>query len=184
MPFSLKTLLLLQSTGASPALLADIIASVRLDFGDDAGEVAVMVERMSRTRRLRQLRPLSRSKREAIFERDGYKCHYCPCDDPVMMTVDHVVPMSKGGTHDPVNLVCACTACNGDKADMTVEEWQAKKAAALPTPSERKPYTLRELRKPAPLKPRKVYSFEAASVAEAERILKRDRANIARAPAL
>lgn len=156
MPFSLKTLKLIQSTGASAELLAEIIAAVQLDFGVDPVEVAALSERMSRTRRRRLLGPMSKTARDAILKRDGYRCAYCPCDDPVMMTVDHVVPLSKGGTHDPENLVCACTACNGEKADMTMDEWRARQRVndvLRPIP-ERKPYTLRDLRKP-PKIPRK-----------------------------
>lgn len=37
-------------------------------------------------------------------------------------TVDHVVPLARGGTHDPENLVLACMACNCKKG---VREWAA-----------------------------------------------------------
>lgn len=42
-------------------------------------------------------------------------------------TVDHVIPVSKGGPQfDKNNLVVACTKCNGAKADKTLEEWKGK----------------------------------------------------------
>lgn len=47
----------------------------------------------------------------------------------VCATVDHVVPISRGGERwDEANLVIACDRCNNKKAAMTVEEWEAKKA--------------------------------------------------------
>ncbi|TRZ84908.1 MAG: HNH endonuclease [Streptomycetaceae bacterium] len=50
-----------------------------------------------------------------ILIRDGYCCQYCGSEDAT--TVDHVVPISKGGTDDPDNLVAACTRCNYSKGN-------------------------------------------------------------------
>lgn len=38
------------------------------------------------------------------------------------MVVDHVVPVAKGGTDDPENLVCACSECNLGKSDIGLDE--------------------------------------------------------------
>lgn len=51
-------------------------------------------------------------------------CTYCG-EDNFPMTVDHVKPLSKGGTDDRGNLVPACRPCNTEKLDFTPEEWQA-----------------------------------------------------------
>lgn len=39
-------------------------------------------------------------------------------------TVDHRLPTSRGGSNDRDNLWLLCAACNNDKGDLTVEEWQ------------------------------------------------------------
>lgn len=56
-----------------------------------------------------------------VFERDGWSCRYCGalCDRP---TLDHVEPKSRGGSHDPDNLVTACGPCNSRKGARTPEE--------------------------------------------------------------
>lgn len=61
-----------------------------------------------------------------IFERDGYRCHYCRLpvrtdvdqNHPRRATIDHKQPRSKGGGHRPDNLVTACRRCNNEKADI------------------------------------------------------------------
>ena len=50
-----------------------------------------------------------------ILIRDGYCCQYCGSEDAT--TVDHVLPISKGGTDDSDNLVAACTRCNYSKGN-------------------------------------------------------------------
>lgn len=50
-----------------------------------------------------------------ILIRDGYCCQYCGSENAT--TVDHVLPISKGGTDDPDNLVAACTRCNYSKGN-------------------------------------------------------------------
>ena len=59
------------------------------------------------TRRWRQIR-------EVILRRDQYTCQYCGQD---AHTVDHVIPISKGGNDLPDNLVAACARCNYSKSD-------------------------------------------------------------------
>jgi len=55
--------------------------------------------------------------------RDAYVCQYCG-DTPGRhsLTVDHVLPRSRGGSHDWDNLVTACTRCNQRKGSRTPEE--------------------------------------------------------------
>jgi len=61
--------------------------------------------------------PVSTSLRFEIFARDGFVCQYCGHRPPdVVLEVDHVHPVSKGGTDDSINLITACFGCNRGKA--------------------------------------------------------------------
>jgi hypothetical protein len=59
--------------------------------------------------------------RENVFKRDNYECVYC--GNNKNLTLDHVIPQSKGGKDSWDNLVTACKRCNGEKADLTLEEY-------------------------------------------------------------
>lgn len=55
-----------------------------------------------------------------IMIRDGFKCVYC--SDPNNLTIDHLIPKSKGGKNDWYNLVTCCDTCNKKKGDKTPDE--------------------------------------------------------------
>ncbi len=58
-----------------------------------------------------------------IFERDGWRCHYCGDDvTEETATLDHVTPVSKGGSDTEDNLVACCLMCNSIKSGRTYEE--------------------------------------------------------------
>ncbi len=59
--------------------------------------------------------------RENVFKRDNHECVYCGSGKN--LTIDHVIPKSKGGKDGWDNLVTACRPCNGEKADLTLEEF-------------------------------------------------------------
>ncbi len=55
-------------------------------------------------------------------------CHYCAENTPEgQRTLDHKVPLSKGGGHVAGNIVMACKSCNCSKQDKTEEEFNAYK---------------------------------------------------------
>ncbi len=61
-------------------------------------------------------RTFSIEEQERILATHGYWCHYCKHGLSIdSSTIDHVVPLSAGGTHDFSNLVPACRSCNGSK---------------------------------------------------------------------
>jgi len=64
--------------------------------------------------------PLSRTN---IYKRDNYECVYCGDGNVRTLTLDHVIPQSKGGSDTWNNLVTACKTCNSEKADLTLEEY-------------------------------------------------------------
>lgn len=53
-----------------------------------------------------------------VIRRDGSTCQYCG-KHSTNMTVDHVVPQSRGGKDEWKNMVCACPDCNAKKDDRT-----------------------------------------------------------------
>lgn len=59
-------------------------------------------------------------KRERIYKRDGWKCVYC--ENKKNLTIDHVIPKSRGGKNTWSNLVTCCNSCNARKGDKTPEE--------------------------------------------------------------
>ena len=56
----------------------------------------------------------SLAKRKAIYKRDGYKC--LNCGSKKDLTLDHIVPLSKGGHNGKSNLQTLCKACNCNKS--------------------------------------------------------------------
>jgi 5-methylcytosine-specific restriction endonuclease McrA len=56
-----------------------------------------------------------------ILRRDGYTCQYCARRGD-KLTVDHVVPRSRGGQTTWTNVVAACLRCNLHKGNRTLEE--------------------------------------------------------------
>ena len=55
--------------------------------------------------------------RRAVFARDGWTCQYCGSRSN--LTVDHVIPRSKGGSSSWENIVASCAPCNRRKGDRT-----------------------------------------------------------------
>jgi len=59
--------------------------------------------------------------RRALFARDGWRCVYCGTSGG-RLTLDHVVPRSKGGESIWENVVTACAPCNLRKGDRSLEQ--------------------------------------------------------------
>ena len=61
--------------------------------------------------------------RRNIFKRDRFTCQYCGAQPGTEdLTIDHVLPKSRGGISSWTNCVLACSDCNHRKADRTPEE--------------------------------------------------------------
>jgi 5-methylcytosine-specific restriction endonuclease McrA len=58
--------------------------------------------------------------RREVFRRDHHTCQYC--GSTKHLTLDHVIPRSKGGTHTWDNVVTACEKCNSTKSDRLLYE--------------------------------------------------------------
>lgn len=63
----------------------------------------------------------ARRKLLAEWRRKGLPCAYCHAPAE---TVDHVVPLVRGGTNYEGNLVPACRSCNSSKSDHLLVEWR------------------------------------------------------------
>ena len=64
------------------------------------------------------------NQRERLLEESARTCIYC--GHPLTletMEVDHIVPLSQGGSNGFENKVCACPQCNAEKADKSVAEF-------------------------------------------------------------
>jgi 5-methylcytosine-specific restriction endonuclease McrA len=59
--------------------------------------------------------------RRALFARDGWRCMYCGSTSG-RLTLDHVVPRSRGGDSVWENVVTSCAPCNHRKGDRLLEE--------------------------------------------------------------
>lgn len=70
---------------------------------------------------IRRPRPRVKLTRREVFIRDGFSCQYCgrQVND---LTIDHVVPKSRGGGHAWDNLVSACKPCNHRKGGKSLGE--------------------------------------------------------------
>jgi len=66
---------------------------------------------------------LSKKARFEVFKRDGFVCHYCGAKPPqALLQVDHILPVSKGGTNDFDNLITSCQACNLGKSNTLLND--------------------------------------------------------------
>jgi 5-methylcytosine-specific restriction endonuclease McrA len=57
--------------------------------------------------------------RRAVFARDNSECQYC---GGKAENLDHIVPTSRGGKHQWLNVVAACIRCNSKKSDKLLKE--------------------------------------------------------------
>lgn len=67
------------------------------------------------TRMRSQFKRQKKRLRAALITRDGAVCSDCPAS--LDLTIDHIRPLSRGGTNDPTNLRLLCRSCNSRKGD-------------------------------------------------------------------
>lgn len=60
-----------------------------------------------------------------VLNEQENKCHYCEDEftKEILPTIDHKTPLSRGGSHNPSNIVAACRSCNSKKGTKTYEEF-------------------------------------------------------------
>ena len=59
-----------------------------------------------------------------IYKSQNGKCRYCNIEVGNKYHIDHVVPLSRGGSNYPDNLVIACHSCNESKGAKLLSEWK------------------------------------------------------------
>jgi 5-methylcytosine-specific restriction endonuclease McrA len=62
--------------------------------------------------------------RQRLYKRDNHECTYC--GSKKNLTIDHIIPKSKGGQNTWMNLITCCSSCNRLKDDRTPEEANMK----------------------------------------------------------
>lgn len=85
---------------SSPSLIVYVPKHIRLKF--------------SSRERMWKLPPVNR---RGILRRDRNSCQYCGSNKN--LTLDHVIPRSRGGRHTWENVVAACSECNSRKSNRT-----------------------------------------------------------------
>lgn len=82
-----------------------------------------------RTQKWQGMNWITQHKRLAIYIRDNFICMHCGMDlrtirpgDGIRVELDHVIPVSKGGSNAASNLITSCSACNLERGNKDIEE--------------------------------------------------------------
>lgn len=87
-----------------------------------------MIQPITKTPR----RCFTSKERSEIYIRDKGRCGICGKFIPLNeFTIDHIIPISKGGTYDYDNLQCCCFKCNQLKSNETPDDFYEKMFIAL-----------------------------------------------------
>ena len=84
---------------------------------------------------------ISKRIRFDVFKRDNFTCQYCGKQAPnIILEVDHIKPVSKGGNNGMLNLITSCFDCNRGKSNKELKDNQSlsKELKQLELLSERK----------------------------------------------
>ena len=87
----------------------------------DRPEVKAKYKVLSNNRRSKELGTLTTEQWYAICQAFNFECAYCGAKHNI--TMDHVVPISKGGLTILTNVIPACGSCNSSKQNKDIIEW-------------------------------------------------------------
>ena len=109
-------------------LMCKEAAALVEDYGILAHHSGIMLPSVIRLRQYRYIPTrVAIVTRKNIYSRDHHTCQYCGHKfDARHLTLDHVMPRSRGGRNSWDNLVSCCLRCNQLKADRTPEEADMK----------------------------------------------------------
>lgn len=100
---------------------AELVADIAMALAEKAADQRALERRReAESERARRYRDNGGGQvpgwlRRQIFERDGYRCVECDAED--RLEIDHVIPVSKGGSSEEENLQTLCKPCNARKRD-------------------------------------------------------------------
>jgi 5-methylcytosine-specific restriction endonuclease McrA len=101
---------------------AEVLKFSKIPVRNGGGEVVTHVPLVMRL--IKIIRMIYKNKvpfsKKNIFVRDQFKCAYC--GDNKELTVDHVIPASRGGKTNFDNCITACKPCNNKKDRRTPSE--------------------------------------------------------------
>ena len=84
----------------------------------------VVVNAVRRGRKLANGGSFTAKEWKDLIVKHNNKCYYCGCTGK--LTIDHFIPLSKGGTNSINNIVPACGVCNTLKGNKLPEQWLQK----------------------------------------------------------
>ncbi|HQR36963.1 MAG TPA: HNH endonuclease [Blastocatellia bacterium] len=130
---------LLLNASYEPLGIVNVARAVRLVWKSTAETVELDGERVLRSQHfvfpcpsvirlvtyvdVRRRRSSPGNLRTKILMRDRYRCQYCAVKLPASdLSIDHILPRSRGGKTSPDNLCVACKPCNSRKGDRTPAE--------------------------------------------------------------
>lgn len=113
MKVTLKTIDLLERAKIPSEKILEII-KILLQDGAELGDYVESVPARMHSKAWAKIRV-------QIIERDGPLCAYCG-ETAIPIHIDHIYPLSRGGSNDLENLTVACAQCNIEKSDHTLEE--------------------------------------------------------------
>lgn len=66
---------------------------------------------------------ITKKTRFEVFKRDSFTCQYCGQAAPdVVLHIDHIEPVAKGGDNEILNLITSCAGCNAGKSDCRLDD--------------------------------------------------------------
>lgn len=118
-----KNISLLESLGYFKRKFIDWCAIQRMFYENDIfDEVNEFKETFINKRLYNTDVKLWKKISKQILKRDNYTCNYCNQVGGIL-EIDHIMPITKGGTNDFHNLITSCRKCNRQKKDKTVQEF-------------------------------------------------------------
>lgn len=92
----------------------------------EANRIALrLAERQRQYKRLASENPCAPEEIEQMYEDQGGLCAYCEAPLEMLFHMDHMLPLSRGGTHAWENIAITCPRCNLRKSAKTAEEFMA-----------------------------------------------------------
>lgn len=83
--------------------------------------------------RVKEIGPdyLTKAQWQCILERHRFSCYLCGTDE-ARLTIEHIVPLARGGLHTAGNVAPACMRCNARKRTRTADEFRTGVPVPMP----------------------------------------------------